>query len=242
MAKLFLTTPRLLALSVAIFSSIGLLSATPAVGLTFKATIYNSPDFEYGFVDNFNDWEFYYTLPDDLFDTVVSSPLDTLFTDRYSYYEPVGTVIPEVVTDFKIVRSDNTGPSSQSFGRSIFGIGGEGSFVTNTQSFNFKGPALFIQILSSDIPAIYSNIFQAIITAPEGLPLSACKTQICEGEAAFSEKGRFSNLQMIHTPVTKAKPVPEPSAAVALGFVSAWLLKRQRKISNAQAVTTADKG
>ena len=220
MTRFFLNSPRLFALSAALLSSIGILSATEANALSFKATIYESPF-------SFENREIHYTLADGIFDTIVSSPVNTFFTDGYQNFgpEPVEplTLLPEVVTDFQW----NFGGVFQPVeGRSIFGITDAG---------------LFLQILDPNEPPIYQNIFMSTIQAPEGLPLSACKTQACDASADFGGKGGFYGSRMIQTPVpADVESVPEPSAAVALGFVGALVLKRQRKTSKAQPVTTTD--
>ncbi|MCT7968638.1 PEP-CTERM sorting domain-containing protein [Laspinema sp. D1] len=208
--------------STAVISSMGLLSASPANALTFKATIYESP---FPFLEN---REIQYTLADGIFDTIVSSPINTFFTDEYPEFGPEPTepltLVPEVVTDFQWNLGGILEPVE--FGRSIFGITDAG---------------LFLQILDPDTAPIYQNIFMSTIQAPEGMALSVCKTQTCEGDAMIGGKGGFAGLQITQTPVNEPEPVPEPSAAVALGFVGALLLKRQRKTGNAQPITTANK-
>ncbi|MCT7963190.1 PEP-CTERM sorting domain-containing protein [Laspinema sp. D1] len=221
MPHLFLNAPGLLA-STAVISSMGLLSASPANALTFNATIYESP---FPFLEN---REIQYTLADGIFDTIVSSPINTFFTDEYPQFGPEPTetltLVPEVVTDFQWNLGGILEPVE--FGRSIFGITDAG---------------LFLQILDPDTAPIYQNIFMSRIQAPEGMALSVCKIQACEGSAEFGGKGGYAGSRMIQTPVDDSQPVPEPSAAVALGFVGALLLKRQRKNSNAQPITRANK-
>ncbi len=224
MTQLFSTNPRFFPIFVALASSIGVLSATPANSATFKARIYQSP-FLF-----FEEQEIEYTLADGIFDTIVSSPSNTFFTDQDpdlnsdpSLAETLATVVPEVVTDLKWSRGGGLEPLE--FEKSLFGITDRGLFV---QFLNpSQGP--------------YENILMATLQAPEGLPLSACKTQTCEGEANIGGKGGFAGLQITQTPVTEAEPVPEPSAAVALGFVGALLLKRHRKTGSTQPLASANK-
>jgi hypothetical protein len=221
MQKLFLTKPRVFALFVALASSIGVVSATPANSATFKATIYQSP-FLF-----FEDQEIEYTLADGIFDTIVSSPSNTFFTDQYlgvnsdpSLAETLATVVPEVVTELKWSRGGVLEPLE--FEKSLFGITDRG---------------LFLQFLNpSEGP--YENILMATLQAPGGLPLSACKTQTCEGDAMIGGKGGYAGLKITQTPVIEVEPIPEPSAAVALGFVGALLLKRRRKALSTQPVAT----
>ena len=223
MEKLFLTTPRVFALFVALASSIGVLSATPAQALTFKATILDSP------ISLFDNFEIEYTLADGIFDTIVSSPPNTFLIDGEHNVAPgsslplnLATVVPEVVTDFKWSLGGSLQPLDVEL--SIFGITDAG---------------LFLQILDPNTPPPDTNIFRATIQAPEGLSLSACKTQACElsVENILGRAG-YPSFQMIQTPVDEPRPVPEPSAAVALGFVGALLLQRRRKALRAQPVAT----
>ncbi len=218
MTRFFFNHPRLFALSAAVLSSLGVLSATEANALTFNATIYESP---FPFLENS---EIQYTLADGIFDTIVSSPINTFFTDEYPQFGPEPTepltLVPEVVTDFQWSLGGPLEPVE--FGRSIFGITDAG---------------LFLQILDPDTAPIYQNIFMSTIQAPEGLPLSACKTQACEGSAMIGGKGGYAGSRIIQTP---SQSVPEPSAAVALGLVSALILKRRRKTVSVPGVATAD--
>ena len=222
MTQFFFNPTQLFALSAALLSSIGVLSATEANALTFKGTIYetNFPGLE-GF-------EMEYTLADGIFDTIISSPTNTFFTDRYQSFGPEPslpkTLVPEVVTEFKWSIGGTLEPFEVE--RSIFGITDAG---------------LFLQILDPNQPPIYKNIFMSTIQAPEGLPLSACKTQACDASADFFGKGGLYGSRMTHIPVTESQSVPEPSAAIALGFVGALVLKRHRKTTGkAQPVTTAE--
>ncbi|MBO0350784.1 PEP-CTERM sorting domain-containing protein [Phormidium pseudopriestleyi FRX01] len=221
MPKLFLNASKLFALSTAVISSMGLLSATEVNALTFKGKIYESP---FLFLENS---EIQYTLADGIFETIISSPINTFFTDAYPEFGPEPTepltLVPEVVTDFQWSLGRTLEPVE--FGRSIFGITDAG---------------LFLQILDPDTAPIYQNIFMSTIQAPEGMALSVCKIQACEGSAQFGGKGGYAGSWMIQTPVTESQSVPEPSAAVALGFVSALLLKRQRKTLSAQPVAIAN--
>ena len=220
MTKLFLNAPRWLAIFVAVASSIGLGSITPAQAGSFKAIISDFPFSDSGI------WEIQYTLADGLFDTVVSSPIPSYFSTGYNpdIEDPLSiNFIPEGVTEFKWgMPDDNLQPVE--FERSIVGI---------RSDFDLGEPILFIEILDLDhFPGW--GIFNGRIQAPEGLPLSACKTQVCEGLAHVGGKRGYARLPMIHTPVDPVQSVPEPSTAVALGLVSALLLI-QRKTSNAQA-------
>lgn len=222
MTRFFFNRPRLFALSAAVMSAMGVLSATEVNALTFKGTIYQSP---FPFLEN---REIQYTLADGIFDTIVSSPVNTFFTDEYPEFGPEPTepltLVPEVVTDFQWSLGGTLEPVE--FGRSILGITDAG---------------LFLQILDPDTAPIYQNIFMSTIQAPEGMDLSVCKTQTCKGEAMIGGKGGFAGLRLTQTPVNEPEPVPEPSVAIALGLVSALLLKRQRKTGNVQPVTTANK-
>ncbi|MCT7968636.1 PEP-CTERM sorting domain-containing protein [Laspinema sp. D1] len=221
MPKLLLNYPRLLTLFVAIFSSMGALSAAPANGLTFKGTIYESP------IPYLENSQIQYTLADGIFETIVSSPLNTFFTDGYSDFNDnpslAITVVPQVVTEFKWLRGGALNPVEfeQSFEQSIFGITEDG---------------LSLQILDPS-QGQYRDIFISTIQAPEGLSLSACKTQDCDASANFWDAGYYS-FRMTQTPVMESESVPEPSAAVALGLVSALFLKRRRKIVNIPAFAT----
>ncbi len=223
MPKLFLNTPPYFAIFVALATSMGALSATPANGLTFQGTIYGSSD---PYLENS---KIQYTLADGIFDTIVSSPLNTFFTDGYSDFNEdpnrTITVVPEVVTGFKWIRGGASNPVEfeKSFEQSIFGITQDG---------------LSLQILNPS-QAQYRDVFISTIQAPEGLPLSACKTRACDASANFREAAYYS-VRLTQTPVPEEhKPIPEPSAVVALGFVSAFLLKRHRKTGKAQPVATA---
>jgi hypothetical protein len=224
MPKLLLKTPRYFAIFVALATSMGALSAAPANGLTFQGTIYESsnPDLENSKVQ--------YTLADGIFDSIVSSPLNTFFTDGYSYFNEdpnlAITVVPEVVTGFKWIRGGSSNPVEleKSFEQSIFGITEDG---------------LSLQILNPS-QAQYSDVFLSTIQAPDGLPLSACKTQACDASANFREAEYYSvRLTQIPLP-EEPEPIPEPSAAVALGFVGALFLKRRRKTVSVSAVATAN--
>ncbi len=221
MPKLCLNAPRLFAISTAVISSTGLLSATQANALTFKATIYESP---FPFLEN---REIQYTLANGMFDRVVSSPINTFFTDEDPQFGPEPTepltLVPEVVTNFQWSLGGILEPVE--FGRSIFGITDAG---------------LFLQILDPNTAPIYQNIFMSTIQAPKGLPLNTCKTQACEGSADFGGKGGYAGSRMIQTPGYTSQSVPEPSAAIALGFVSALLLKRPRKIIKTHPVATVN--
>ena len=224
MTQFFFNSTRLFALSAAVLSSIGVLSATEANALTFKATLSQSPFIFFGPQD------IEYTLADGIFDTIVSSPINTFFIDQVpdlnadpSLAMTLATVVPEVVTDFKWSRDGILEPMA--FEQSIFGITDRG---------------LFLQLLNPS-QGPYRNILMATLQAPEGLPLSACKTQVCEGVASLGGKGGYAGLSIVQTPVhEEPESVPEPSAAVALGLVSALVLKRHRKTGKAQPVTTAD--
>lgn len=212
MPKLFLNTSRPLAIFVALGTSMVSLSATPANSLTFQSTIYDSPD------PSLENDKVIYTLADGIFETIISSPLNTFFTDGYSDFneDPNRTVIvlPEVVTGFKWIKGSNQREFERSFEQSIFGITPDG---------------LSIQILNPS-QAQYRDVFISTIPAPEGLPLSACKTQACDGSAKFRQLGYYV-VRVNQIPLSEEKPesVPEPSAVVALGFVSFFLLKRRRK-------------
>jgi hypothetical protein len=222
MTRFFFNSTRLFALSAAVLSSIGVLSAMEANALTFKATLSDSPFHPFGPQD------IEYTLADGIFDTIISSPINTFFSDPFpapsASPRQTTTVVPEVVTEFKWAMGEILEPMA--FEQSIFGITDRG---------------LFLQLLNPS-EGQHENILMATIQAPEGLSLSACKTQVCEGVATLGGPGGFAGLRMIQTPVhEEPKPVPEPSAAVALGFVGALALKRQRKTTGkAQPVTTAD--
>lgn len=218
MQKLFLTTPQVFAIFVALASSIGVFRATPAQGLTFKATLLESIVFK--------NFEIEYTLADGIFDTIVSAPPNTFFIDgEYTtapgYYDSINraTVVPEVVTDFKLSGGGSLQPLKGDL--SLFGI---------TQS------ELYLWILEDTEPR-FTDIFSGYIKAPAGLPLSACKFQACEMSAKYGD-GYLGppGFTMIQTPVMESESVPEPCAAVALGFVSALLLKRRRKAASAQPV------
>lgn len=133
--------------------------------------------------------------------------------------------------------TDNLQPVE--FERSIIGTTFERSFIGTTNEFDFSAPILFFEILDLDhFPGW--GIFSGRIKAPEGLPLSACKTQVCEGLAHVGGKRGYARLPMIHTPIDPVQSVLEPSVVVALGFVSALLLNRQRKTRNAQAGARAN--
>ncbi len=219
MIKLLLKTPQVLIFFGVFVSSIELLSATPANGLTFKGTIYESP------VPDLENSQVQYTLADGIFDTIVSSPLNTFFTDGYSDFndDPTRsiTVVPEVVTEFKWIRARDSElvDFEPSFKQSIFGITAQG---------------LSLYILNPDLDH-YQNIFISTIQAPEGLPLSACKTQACDASAKFWNVGYYS-FGITQTPLNEPEPVPEPSAAVALGFVGVLFIKRRRKTLSAQPI------
>ncbi len=222
MPKLLLNTPRLLTLLVALFSSMGVLSATPANGLTFKGIVYDSP------MISFDNFEIEYTLADGIFDTIVSSEFNTFFIDGEHTVAPgstdtltLATMVPEVIMDFKWSWGGSLQPLDVEL--SIFGI---------TES------GLYLEILDPNLPPPYTMIFSASIQAPEGLSLSACKTQACELVGSIWGKSGYPSFQMIQTPVMESQSVPEPSAAIALGFVGALLLNRRRKTVSAQAVAT----
>ncbi|MCT7963192.1 PEP-CTERM sorting domain-containing protein [Laspinema sp. D1] len=221
MPKLLLNSPRLLTVFVALFSSMGALSAAPANGLTFKGTIYESP------VPYLENSQIQYTLADGIFDTIVSSPINTFFTDgSFNFNDDPNlaiTVVPKVVTEFKWIRGGALNPVEfeESFEQSVFGITEDG---------------LFLQILDPNLGQ-YRDLFISTIYAPEGLPLSACQTQACDASAKFWDAGYYS-YRLTQTPVMESESVPEPSVAIALGLVSALFLKRRRKIVNIPAVAT----
>ncbi|MCT7968635.1 PEP-CTERM sorting domain-containing protein [Laspinema sp. D1] len=224
MPKLLLKTPRILTLFAVLFSSMGVLNATPANGLTFKGSLSGS----HPFLRNF---DIEYTLADGIFDTIVSSPPNTFFIDgEYTaapgYYDSINraTVVPEVVTDFKL----------SNWGGSLEPLNGELSL------FGITEYGLYLWILDNTEPR-FTDIFSGYIKAPGGLPLSACKFQACEMSATYG--GAYLGSQsfdMIQTPVMESESVPEPSAAVALGFVGALLMKRRRKTVSEQAVVTVN--
>ncbi len=225
MSKLFWNSPGLKVISIAVVSSMAMLNATPASATTFKATIYeteyNLPEFDF-----LEDLEIEYTLADGIFDTIAASEPDTFLTDRDPlFYELPDdtTVVPEVVTDFQWTLGGTLEPVE--IERSIFGITDQG---------------LYLQILDPELPPQYTNVFSTTLEAPEGMPLSACKTQTCEGTARIGGKEGYYGLRLRQTPVNEPEPVPEPSAAVALGFVGALLLKRRRKMGSAQPVATVN--
>lgn len=223
MSKLFWNSPQLTALSIAVASSMAMVSAIPASALTFTATIYESemPFSEYPFLENL---QIKYTLAEGIFDTIAASEPDTFLADRYPlFYELPSdtTVVPEVVTDFQWTLGGTLEPVE--IKRSIFGITDRG---------------LYLQILDPELPAQYTNVFSTTLEAPEGLPLSACQTQTCEGSAQIWGKEGYYGLRLRQTPVNEPESVPEPSAAVALGFVGAFLMKRHRKTVNVEAVIT----
>lgn len=226
MTQFFFTSPGLVALSGAVITLTSGLIATPANAATFKGTIYKT---WFPILEGF---QLEYTLNDEILDTVLASEPNTFFMDG-EYLGPapslpmsLATVVPEVVTDFKMdfeVWTDRASVPMRQF--SIFGITEEG---------------LFLQLLDVNQPPIYQNIFMSIIQAPEGLPLSACKTQACDASADFGGKGGLYDSRMTHIPVPEtSQPVPEPSAAIALGFVGALLLKRRRKTLSLPGVATA---
>ncbi|MCT7973530.1 PEP-CTERM sorting domain-containing protein [Laspinema olomoucense] len=226
MPKLLLNRPRILTLFAVVFSSMGVLNATPANGLTFKGSLSSVSH------PVFRKFEIEYTLADGMFDTIVSSPPNTFFIDgEYTgapgYYDSINraTVVPEVVTDFKF-----------SGGGSLQPLNGELSL------FGITEDRLYLWILQNTEPR-FTDIFTGYIKAPAGLPLSACKFQACEMSAKYGD-GYMGppGFDMIQTPVMESESVPEPSAAVALGFVAALLMKRRRKTLSAQAVVTADLG
>ncbi|AFY81911.1 PEP-CTERM sorting domain-containing protein [Oscillatoria acuminata] len=225
MSKLFWNSPGLKVISIAVVSSMAMLSAIPASAATFKATIYEwvFPFSLFPFLENM---EIKYTLADGIFDTIASSEPNTFLTDGYPLFEELPsdtTVVPEVVTDFQWTLNGTLEPVE--IKRSIFGITDKG---------------LYLQILDPELPPQYTNVFSTTLEAPEGMPLSACKTQTCEGTASIDGKEGFYGLRLRQTPVNEAESVPEPSAAVALGFVGALLLKRRRKTLSAQPIATVD--
>ncbi len=222
MPKLLFKTPRILTFFVALFSSMGVLNAAPAQGLTFKATLLESIVFK--------NFEIEYTLADGIFDTIVSSPRNTFFIDgEYTtapgYFDSItrATVVPEVVTDFKLSGGGSLEPLKGEL--SLFGITEYG---------------LYLWLLNDTEPR-FTDIFTGYIKAPAGLPLSACKFQACEMSARYGD-GYLGppGFTMIQTPVMESESVPEPSAAVALGFVGALLLKRRQKTGKARSVASAD--
>ncbi len=226
MSRFFFTRPGLVALWAAVISSMGVLIGTPAHGATFKGTIYKT---WFPILEGF---QLEYTLADGILETVLASEPNTFFMDG-EYLGPapnpamsLATVVPEVVTDFKMdfevwTDRDMSVPVRQF---SLFGITEDG---------------LFLQLFDGNQPPTYRNIFLSTIQAPEGLPLSACKTQACDASANFGGKGGLHDSRMIHIPVAESQPVPEPSAAVALGFVGALLLKRRRKTGSLKPVAIA---
>ncbi|MCT7958683.1 PEP-CTERM sorting domain-containing protein [Laspinema palackyanum] len=220
MPKLLLNKPRLLTLFAFLFSSVGVLNATAANGLTFKGSLFGS-------ALAFKNFEIEYTLADGIFDTIVSSPPNTFFIDgEYiaapGYFDSINraTVVPEVVTDFKF----------SSGGGSLEPLNGELSL------FGITEDRLYLWILENTEPR-FTDIFTGYIKAPAGLPLSACKFQACEMSAKYGSAYMGPpGFDMIQTPVMESESVPEPSAAVALGFVGALLLKRRRKTLSAQPI------
>jgi hypothetical protein len=230
MSQRLFTRPGLVALSTAVISSMGVLIGTPANGGTFKGIIYKT-DFP-----AFENSEIEYTLADGIFESIISSPPNTFFIDGDYTFGPeptlpmrLATLVPEVVTKFKWTTDETYTVGDPvtvvDIQLSIFGITDEG---------------LFLQVLDVSQPPIYQNIFMSTIQAPEGLPLSACKTQACDASADFGGKGGFYGSRMIVTPVTEPESVPEPSAAVALSVVGVLFLKRPRKAVSIPAVVTAD--
>ncbi len=224
MPKLLLNQPQFLTLFAVLFSSMGVLNATPANGLTFKGSL-SGPALA------FKNFEIEYTLADGIFDTIVSSPPNTFFIDgEYTaapgYFESINraTVVPEVVTDFKW----------SSGGGSLQPLNGELSL------FGIMEDRLYLWILENTEPR-FTDIFSGYIKAPAGLPLSACKFQACEMSAKYGD-GYMGppGFNMIQTPVMESESVPEPSAAIALGFVGFLFLKRPRKAVSIPAVVIAD--
>jgi hypothetical protein len=224
MPKLLLNTPRIFTFFAVLFSSLGVLSAAPANALTFKGVIDDSTPF----LKNF---EIEYTLADGIFDTIVSSEPNTFFIDgEYTaapgYFDRIdrATVVPEVVTDFKV----------SSWGGSLEPLNGELSL------FGITEDRLYLWILENTEPR-FTDIFRGYIKAPAGLPLSACKFQACEMAADYGDAYMgYPEFRMIQTPVTESESVPEPSAAIALGFIGALLMKRHRKMGSLKPVAIAD--
>ncbi len=222
MTQFFFTRPGVVALSAAVISSMGVLIGTPANAATFKGTIYET------WFPALEGLQIEYTLADGILDTILASAPNTFFIDGdYTFGPPptlpmsLATLVPKVVTDFKWTLGGSLEPVDIPL--SLFGITEDG---------------LFLQLLDVSQPPIYQNIFMSTIKAPEGLLLSACKTQACDASADFGGKGGFYGSRMIITPVPES--VPEPSAAVALGLVSVFLLKRHRKTLSTQPVATPD--
>lgn len=222
MSQFLFTRPGLVALCAAVISSTGMLIGTPANGATFKGTIYET------YFPGLEGFEIEYTLADGIFDSLLASAPNTFFMDGDYTFGPeptvpmsLATVVPEVVTDFKWTMGGSLEPLDIQL--SLFGITEAG---------------FFLQLLDVSQPPIYQNIFMSTIQAPEGLPLSACKTQACDASADFGGKGGLYGSRMIVTPVSQT--IPEPSAAVALGFVGALLLKRRRKTLSAPVIVTVN--
>ncbi len=213
MSKQFLKTSRFFVIVGALSSAMGLGSFTPANAVSFKGKVY---DPAYDILENL---EIEYTLADGIFDTVISSPANTFFSDQSPdlYSDPgtmisSATLVPEVVTEFKWTMGGTLEPLDVK--HSMFGITDEG---------------LFLRLLDPDGGSDFLFTFTSIIEAPEGLPLSACKTQTCDASADYGAKGGYHGSRMTHTPINESQSVPEPSATVALGLVSTLLWKRHRK-------------
>ena len=187
MTRFFFTSPRLLALSAAVLSSMGVLSATQANALTFTGTIYQSP------FPHLEGVEIEYTLADGIFEKIISSDPNTFFTDGFQNFGPEPslpkTLVSEVVTDFKWSLGGTLTPLEVE--RSIFGIT-DGSMV------GIPDAGLYLQILDPNEPPLYKNIFMSTIQAPEGLPLSVCQTQACDASADFGGQGGLYGSRMTH--------------------------------------------
>ncbi len=230
MTQFGFTRPGLVALSATVVSSMGMLMGTPANAATFKGIIYQT---DFPALENS---EIEYTLADGIFETIISSPPNTFFIDGDYTFGPeptvpisLATLVPEVVTKFKWTRNET------------YTVGDPVTVVDVQLSiFGITEAGLFLQLLDVSQPPIYQNIFMSTIKAPEGLPLSACQTQACDASANFGGKGGLYGSRMTVMPVPEPESVPEPSAAIALGFVGFLFLKRPRKAASIPAVVIAD--
>lgn len=111
------------------------------------------------------------------------------------------------------------------------------SLIPVNQVFAFR------EVLRLDVQDDFFALQLSVATADEGPiePVAQCLVKECQGFTIFGfgsgigmgfPPGVTGGGFVSHKPVNAAEPVPEPTAAIALGVIGASMLIRKRKLSS----------
>ncbi|MEW5859614.1 MAG: PEP-CTERM sorting domain-containing protein [Cyanobacteriota bacterium] len=193
----------------AAFLALGTVNLAPANAITFNFQ---------GDLDG-NSVEGSYTVADDILEFLVS---DVRIQDPYLEVE-------NPLEFFSLSVNGNNIFSGKPSNSSLT------SLIPVNQVFAFR------EVLRLGVQDDFFNFGLSVATADEGPkePVAQCLVKECQGFTLFAlgggsgvPPGVTGGGFVSHKPVNVAEPVPEPTAAIALGVIGASMLIRKRKLSS----------